>query len=167
MHAHSADIETAFLNADLQEGILMRQPKGADHGTSKVMRMLKSICGPKQASREWYSLFHRTLTSLGLKRSTSYTSLHSMNHGVHGLSIIIVVYIDDILTVSDSLVRILATKLHIGRQLNMIVFGVVIKPILQSGKSTRLVGTLRARPVHGSRDENITSRIPRAFWYSN
>jgi hypothetical protein len=34
------------------------------------MRLLKSIYGLKQASREWYKLFHQTLSSLGLKRAT-------------------------------------------------------------------------------------------------
>jgi histone deacetylase 1/2 len=32
MHMHSADIETTFLNADLQEEIYMRQPKGQRMG---------------------------------------------------------------------------------------------------------------------------------------
>jgi uncharacterized protein (UPF0254 family) len=52
MHMHSADIETAFLTADLQEDIQMRQPRGAKDGTPRVMRLLKSIYGMKQAPRE-------------------------------------------------------------------------------------------------------------------
>jgi 7-cyano-7-deazaguanine synthase in queuosine biosynthesis len=44
MHAlFSADIETAFLNPDLQEEIFMRQPQGVADGTSRVVRLLKSI----------------------------------------------------------------------------------------------------------------------------
>jgi hypothetical protein len=54
MHIHSADIETAFRSTDLQEKIYMRQPKGTQDGTPRVM----SIYGLKQASREWYELFH-------------------------------------------------------------------------------------------------------------
>jgi hypothetical protein len=42
MHAHSFDIETTFLNADLQGEILTRQPKGVADGTSRVLRLLKS-----------------------------------------------------------------------------------------------------------------------------
>jgi histone deacetylase 1/2 len=48
MHMHSADIETAFLNANLQEEIYMRQPRGAKDGTPPVMRLMKSIYGPKK-----------------------------------------------------------------------------------------------------------------------
>jgi hypothetical protein len=85
MYAHSADIETAFLNDDLQYEIFMRQPKGAADGTSRVLRLLKSIYGMQQASRELYSLFHTTHSSLGLKRSTSDTNLYFMYYPVHGI----------------------------------------------------------------------------------
>jgi hypothetical protein len=47
MHMHSAYIETAFLNAYLQEEIYMRQPSGAKDGAPRVMRRLKSIYGLK------------------------------------------------------------------------------------------------------------------------
>jgi uncharacterized protein (UPF0254 family) len=47
MHMHSTDIETTFLNANLQEEIYMRQPSGAEDGTYRVMRLLKSIYGLK------------------------------------------------------------------------------------------------------------------------
>jgi hypothetical protein len=43
MHMPSSDIETAFLNADLLKEIYTRQPRGADEGTPRVMRLLKSI----------------------------------------------------------------------------------------------------------------------------
>jgi histone deacetylase 1/2 len=112
MHMHSADIETAFLNIDLQHEICMRQPKGAEDG---VMRLLKNIYGLKQASREWYKLFHQTLSSLGMQRATSDTSLYTMNYPVHGICIVLV-YVDDILIVSDSLKWIESAKRAIGDQ---------------------------------------------------
>jgi histone deacetylase 1/2 len=90
MHMHSADIETAFLNADLQEEIYTRQPRGAEDGTPRIMRLLKSIYGLKQASREWYKLFYQTLSSLGLKRATFDTDLLTMSHPVHGICIVMV-----------------------------------------------------------------------------
>jgi hypothetical protein len=100
MHAHSADIETAFLNADLQEEIFMRQPNGAHGGTPKVMCLLQIVYGLKHASREWYSLFNYTLTSIGLTRSTSDASACSMNLLIHCICIIIMVFVDNILIVS-------------------------------------------------------------------
>jgi hypothetical protein len=86
------------------------------------MRLLHSIYGPKQASREWYKLFHRTLFSVGLKRATSDTSLYIMNHPLHGICII-QVYVDDLRIVSDSLEWITSAKRAIGEQFCMIDFG--------------------------------------------
>jgi hypothetical protein len=76
---HSAYIKTAFLDADLEEEIYMRQPIGAHERTPRIMRRLKSMFGLKQASREWNKLFHHTLSSLGLKRATSGTGLCTIN----------------------------------------------------------------------------------------
>jgi hypothetical protein len=63
--------------------------------------LLKRIYGRTRASREWYKLFHQTVSSLGLKRATCDTSLYTMNHPVHGFHIVLVC-VDDILIVSDS-----------------------------------------------------------------
>eukprot|EP00873_Tetraselmis_striata_P002448 jgi/Tetstr1/422712/TSEL_013509.t1 len=116
------DIETAFLNASLKEEIYMRQPKGAEDGTDNVLRLLKSIYGLKQASREWYELIHKTLTGLGLARSNSDTSMYSMNHPRYGICIVLV-YVDDILVVSDSIEWIWSAKSAIGAEFNMTDFG--------------------------------------------
>ena len=122
MHMHSGDIETAFLNANLQEEIYMRQPKGAEDGTPRVMRLLKSTYGLKHASREWHKLFHKTLSSLGMQRATSDTSLYMMNHPVHGICIVLV-YVDDILIVSNPLKWVESAKRAIGNQFRMTDFG--------------------------------------------
>eukprot|EP00873_Tetraselmis_striata_P028973 jgi/Tetstr1/449237/TSEL_036442.t1 len=122
MHIHQIDIETAFLNASLKEEIYMRQPKGAEDGTDNVLRLLKSIYGLKQASREWYELIHKTLTGLGLARSNSDTSMYSMNHPRYGICIVLV-YVDDILVVSDSVEWIRSAKSAIGAEFNMTDFG--------------------------------------------
>jgi hypothetical protein len=121
IHAHYAHTETTFLNAYLQEEIFLRQPKGAADGTLCVLRLIKSTYGLKEASRQWYSLFHTTLTSLSLKRSTSDSSLYSMNHPAHGICIVLL-YVDDTL-VSDSLDWVTTAKEHIRQQLNMTDFG--------------------------------------------
>jgi hypothetical protein len=58
MLMHSGHIETAFLSAHLLHGIYMRQSRGAEDGTPRVMRLLKSIYGRSHASRGWSKLFH-------------------------------------------------------------------------------------------------------------
>jgi hypothetical protein len=86
------------------------------------MHLLKSIYGLKHASREWYKMFHQTLSSLGLKRATYDTSLYTINHPMHGICIVLVC-VDDILIVSDSLKWIESAKWAIGDQFRMAKFG--------------------------------------------
>jgi hypothetical protein len=121
MHAYFVNIETSFLNADFLGKIFMRQPQGAGDGTARVLRLLKSIYGLKQACRVWYSLFHTTLTLIGLRRSTPDTIMYSMNHLVHGICIGFV-YVDDIMMVFYSLDWGSAAITNIRREFNMIDF---------------------------------------------
>lgn len=51
------DVKTAFLYADLEEEIYMRQPKGYDDKSGRVCKLLKSLYGLKQASRCWNKRF--------------------------------------------------------------------------------------------------------------
>jgi hypothetical protein len=86
------------------------------------MRLLKSIYGLKQASRKW-NKFHQTLSSLGLKRVTSSANLYTMSHPMNGICIVLV-YVDDILIVSDSLKWIESAKRTIVmEQFRMTDFG--------------------------------------------
>lgn len=60
------DVETAFLNADLDEEIYMRPPQGFrqtnDSGDSVVWRLLKALYGLKQAGRKFWINLRGTLT---------------------------------------------------------------------------------------------------------
>ena len=65
LELHQMDVKTAFLNGELEEEIYMQQPscfvvKGQEH---KVCRLLRSIYGLKQSSRQWYLKFHQAITS--------------------------------------------------------------------------------------------------------
>ena len=68
------DVETAFLNGNLEEEIYMEIPEGFKHEDrrSKVLRLLKSIYGLKQAGRNWNILFTDTIIEeLGFKMSSA------------------------------------------------------------------------------------------------
>ena len=57
------DVKTAFLKVDLDEEIYMQQPVGFEQKGSeqKVCRLLRSIYGLKQSSRQWYFQFHNVV----------------------------------------------------------------------------------------------------------
>jgi hypothetical protein len=59
------------------------------------------------------SIFHQTLSSLGLNQTSSDTSLYTMNHPMHGICIVLV-YVDDSLIILDSLKWIESAKPGMG-----------------------------------------------------
>ena len=65
------DVKTAFLNGHIQEEILMDQPEGfISHGQeSKVCKLMRSIYGLKQASRNWNIHFDEAIKSFDFSQN--------------------------------------------------------------------------------------------------
>lgn len=70
---YQMDIKTAYLNADIEEEIYLKQPDGFvkmdKDGRPLVCLLLKSIYGLKQSGRNWYQLLVDYLLELGFKPS--------------------------------------------------------------------------------------------------
>ncbi|POM69752.1 Reverse transcriptase [Phytophthora palmivora] len=97
-------METAFLNALLEEEIYMAQPEwfkfpGKEH---LVCKLLKSLYGSKQAPREWYKTFYAFLKSLGFYKLINDSCI--FKHTVDGVTCYIAVY--------DLLIITLAPAFH-------------------------------------------------------
>ena len=60
---HTMDVETAFLNATLDEDIWVKIPPGTklDTGDDGIYKLTKSLYGLKQASRCWNTLMNAYL----------------------------------------------------------------------------------------------------------
>jgi hypothetical protein len=63
------DVKTTFLNGDLKENDFMSQPndfvvKGQEH---KVVKIIKSLYGLKQALRAWHAKLTKHLLKLNFK----------------------------------------------------------------------------------------------------
>jgi hypothetical protein len=67
---HHLDVETAFLNAHVQDELYMQVPEGVDAPPNTVCRLRKALYGIKQAPHEWHSEIASTLARLGYTASS-------------------------------------------------------------------------------------------------
>ena len=94
---HQIDIKIAFLNRELEEEIYTDQPKecmvlGEE---KKVCRVVKSLYGLKQASKQWQSKFVHVLISNGF--SINDTDKFIFSKVENNSCIFICLYVDDML----------------------------------------------------------------------
>lgn len=119
MKVHQIDVNTAFLNANLEENIYMEIPEyiheslkmivqennNCSYQAKQMLKTLKEdnqVChlnkalyGLKQASRQWYKKLNSVLTSLDMVQSKYDSCLYMSKRNKQLL--LVVVYVDDIL----------------------------------------------------------------------
>ena len=63
------DVKTAFLNGDLEEEIYMEQLEGfiVPGQEKKICKLVKSLYGLKQASKQWHEKFDNTMINNGFR----------------------------------------------------------------------------------------------------
>ncbi len=96
------DVNNAFLNANLEEDLIMEQPLGfIEKGKeSFVLKLNKSLYGLKQAPNEWYKEINGTLLEIGFKRSNNDPCIYYMKTFSNHL-IIIGLFVDDAVIIYD------------------------------------------------------------------
>lgn len=101
------DVVTAFLYGDLDEEIYMVQPEGFSGDPTLVCRLMKSLYGLKQASRQWNHKINAVLENFGFERCDADQCIYYMikNDDI----LIVALYVDDFLIFSNNLA--LETKL--------------------------------------------------------
>ncbi len=101
---YQADIPTAYLNAELNDKVYMKQPVGFIMPPTKKNEMVcslnKAIYGLKQSGRRWWSLLHKFIIEMGYTQFSVDPCLYHLKSG-HDKSFI-AIYVDDILLVSSS-----------------------------------------------------------------
>ena len=59
------DVDTAYLNADLEEKVYLMPPKGMKIGSEFVLKLNRALNGLKQASHAWNKMIQNALLVMG------------------------------------------------------------------------------------------------------
>lgn len=91
------DVDTAFLNGDLEEEVFMEQPQGfvKKGQEAQVCLLQKSLYGLKQAPRVWNRMLDKTLLKLGFEKTPSEPCVYKKLFGIE--LVILAVFVDDII----------------------------------------------------------------------
>ncbi|CAL1371426.1 unnamed protein product [Linum trigynum] len=110
---HQMDVSNAFLHGDLDEEVYMTPPPGLEGSEGKVCRLKKSLCGLKQASRQWFAKLTCSLLKNGFSQSASDYSMFTKR--VQGRLVVLLVYVDDIILAGEKLDDLELVKLYLKR----------------------------------------------------
>ena len=114
------DVDTAYLNATLNEDIYITQPKGFEDKTELVCKLKKAIYGLKQAGLAWYQHLSGILFNMGFRKATSDTCLF-VKHTPEPL--LLATYVDDIVIASTSQQLINEFEQDISKYLKIKILG--------------------------------------------
>lgn len=92
---HQLDVETAFLNAYVEEDIYLRVPDGVDAPPGSVLKLVKALYGIKQAPRAWYEDICHTLVSVMGYHASSLDACLFLKRSRTGRWILFPLFVDD------------------------------------------------------------------------
>ena len=111
------DVKNAFLNGDLSEEVYMQSPLGLSVESNKICRLQCALYGLKQAPRTWFAKFSSTIFYLGYITS-HYDSALFLRRTDKG-TILLLLYVDDMIITGDDLSGIQDLKDFLNQQFKM------------------------------------------------
>ena len=111
------DVKNAFLNGDLSEEVYMQPPPGLSVESNKVCHLRCALYGLKQTPQAWFSKFNSTISCLGYMTSP-YDSVLFLRCTDKG-TILLLLYVDDMIITGDNLSGIQELKDFLSQQFEM------------------------------------------------
>ena len=123
LEIHQMDVKTAFLNGDLEHEIYMCQPEGhrVEGQEQLVCKLNKSLYGLKQAGRSWYEKIDALLFKFGFTKLATDNCIYIKRSNDY--LIIIALYVDDLLILSDSIPKLKQFKQELANTFEMMDMG--------------------------------------------
>ncbi|GJW81729.1 zinc finger, CCHC-type containing protein [Tanacetum coccineum] len=124
-----------FSNGDLDEEVYMKQPKGfvMPGNEHKVCKLVKSLYGLKQASKQWHQKFDEVVLSSGFHLNQFDKCVYS-KFDSSGKGVIICLYVDDMLIFGTDQNQVDKTKKFLSSRFSMkdmgeadVILGIKIK----------------------------------------
>ena len=115
------DIKNAFLNGDLSEEVYMQPSPGLSVESNKVCYLQRALYGLKQALRAWFAKSSSTISLLGYM--ASYYDCVLFFRCIDKGTILILLYVDDMIVTGDDLSGIQELKDFLSQQFEMKDFG--------------------------------------------
>ena len=124
LEIHQMDVKTAFLNGELDYDIYMSQPEGFinEDKPNHVCKLRKSIYGLKQSARCWNTTLDEYLKSTGYRKSDADGCIYVKsirNNDGHISFVILGVYVDDLIPVSNDIDMLNSEKEALCRRFKM------------------------------------------------
>ena len=120
---HLMDIKSSFLPGNMFEEIYMEHPPSFMIDSIIYFQLKKSLYGLKQAPRAWYEKIDQLFVSLGFKHCESNHSIYVFH--VEGNTLIVVVYVDDLVLMRNKPNLIFRLKSWISNTSKMIDIGIL------------------------------------------
>lgn len=108
---HQMDVDTAFLNAELNEEVYVYPPEGTNTSSGKVWKLKRALYGLKQAPKAWNENVTAYLISQGFTQLEEEVCIFVKRQQRSGkIECIVGVYVDDVLIAANNDQQIMACK---------------------------------------------------------
>ena len=139
---HMLDVQTAFLNADVEEDVLVKMAPSYETndeaGVPLVMKLKKSLYGPRQSPKNWFSTMDVELAVIGFRPLTTDPCVYGYEDETG--FVVLTLYVNDIMFFSASKPLLNKLKKKIMNQFEMSHMGDVSRILGMNVSWLRLAG---------------------------